>query len=352
MKIAISAGHSAKCRGASDIIDEFDENVRVVDQVAADLAAAGHTVVKFIDTKSTTQNANLNAIVNWHNAQQRELDVSVHFNCYEHTSKPMGTECLYITQQDLADDVATAIARASGLIDRGPKKRTDLFFLNNTEEPAILIETCFVDSSADVQIYQDKFADICQAIVQAITGDEEIAPEPPEEALFQANGRCSWFGGPSDTGVAPDEGLAFIYEYEQAPHLFLPTQPPGTTGLARRLDPDVFYVACRWDYNTTSKEMLVDQDRLALVRAGGKELLAHPADWGPNQNTGRIADLSPGLLAALGLETDDNVEVIYPAPSDQPQPEPEPERATVNIQITASGPVTITVNGTDIGELS
>jgi N-acetylmuramoyl-L-alanine amidase len=350
MKIAISAGHSAKCRGASDILDEFDENVRVVDQLAADLAAAGHSVVKFIDTKSTTQNANLNAIVDWHNAQTRELDVSVHFNCYEHTSKPMGTECLWVTQQDLADEVATAIARASGLIDRGPKQRTDLFFLNNTEEPAILIETCFVDSSADVQIYQDHFEDICRAIAEAITGEEAVVPpepEPPDQALLQVSGRCSWFGGPNDTGVAPDEGLAFIYKVDDAPQLFLPSQPPGTSGLARRLDPDVFYVACRWDYATTPKDMLADPERQALVRAGGKELLAWPADWGPNQNTGRVADLSPGLMAALGLETDDSVEVIYPASA---QPEPEPERATVAIQITASGPVTVTINGTPVGE--
>jgi hypothetical protein len=352
MKIAISAGHSAKCRGASDILDEFDENCRVATRVAEMLNGAGHQAALFIDTKSTTQDANLNAIVNWHNAQTRELDVSVHFNCYEHTSKPMGTECLYITQQELADDMATAIARASGLIDRGPKKRTDLFFLNNSEEPAILIETCFVDSSADVQIYQEHFEDICRAIAETIAGEEAVAPpepEPPDQALFQGNGRCSWFGGPDDTGVSPSEGLAFIYKYEDAPHLFLPTQPPGTSGLARRLDPDVFYVACRWDYNATPKDMLADEDTMALVRAGGKELLAWPADWGPHENTGRVADLSPGLMAALGLETDDTVEVIYPAPT-QPQPAPEPERATVAIQITASGPVTVTINGTPVGE--
>jgi N-acetylmuramoyl-L-alanine amidase len=350
MKIAISAGHSAKCRGASDILDEFDENVRMVDQVAADLAAAGHSVVKFIDTKSTTQNANLNAIVDWHNAQTRELDVSVHFNCYEHTSKPMGTECLWVTQQELADEVATAIARASGLIDRGPKQRTDLFFLNNTEEPAILIETCFVDSSADVQIYQDHFEDICRAIVEAITGEEAVAPpEPPEEALVHVAGSCSWFGGPNDTGVSPSEGLAFLYEVSDAPDLFLPTQPPGTSGLARRLDPETFYVACRFDYSVTSKELLRDQSKKALVRANDREFLARPADWGPNENTGRVADLSPGLMEALGIDTDDDVEVIYPAPT-QPQPEPEPERATVAIQITASGPVTVTINGTPVGE--
>ena len=42
--------------------------------------------------------------------------------------------------------------------------------------------------------------------------------------------------------------------------------------------------------------------------------LAHPADWGPHEEqTGRAADLSPGLMENLGIDTDDDVEVIYPA---------------------------------------
>jgi hypothetical protein len=113
--------------------------------------------------------------------------------------------------------------------------------------------------------------------------------------------------------VAPDEGLAFIYDVDEAPHLFLPEQPPNTTGLARRLNPWVSYVACRWDYVVTNTEMLLS--RRALVRAeGGRELLAFPADWGPHSSTNRIADLSPGLMENLGLKTDDPVEVIFPAP--------------------------------------
>ena len=88
-----------------------------------------------------------------------------------------------------------------------------------------------------------------------------------------------------------------------------------TTGLARRLDPGVNYVACRWDYDVTPKGMLADPMRKALVRAKGKEFLAWPADWGPHQDIGRVADLSPALMAALELATDDDVEVIYPASS-------------------------------------
>jgi N-acetylmuramoyl-L-alanine amidase len=180
--IVISAGHSAKCIGAVGIIDEYTENVRVVNAVFEKLQARGVTVKKFIDTTSTTSSENLNKIVNYHNAQQRDLDVSIHFNANAETSKPVaskpvGTECLYLTQQVLADDMAEAIS-LSGLIDRGPKKRTDLFFLNNTTMPAILTEVCFVDSAADVAIYEAKFDAICEAIADVL-GGEQTQPKPP-----------------------------------------------------------------------------------------------------------------------------------------------------------------------------
>jgi hypothetical protein len=127
-------------------------------------------------------------------------------------------------------------------------------------------------------------------------------------------GKVSWFGGPHDTGVDPDEGLAFIYEIDQAPHLFLPYQPEGTTGLARRLNPYVHFIACRWNYDEISKEQLLQE--VALVRAvkTGVMLTAFPADWGPHEDTDRIADISLGLMADLRISTDDEVEVTFPSP--------------------------------------
>jgi hypothetical protein len=125
-------------------------------------------------------------------------------------------------------------------------------------------------------------------------------------------GKCSWFGGPNDEGVAPDEPLAFIYEIEQAPQLFLPIQPKGTTGLARRLNPFVHYIACRWDYDEFPRDFLLDQVALVRAEKTGIALLAFPADWGPHSDTGRIADISPGLMEDLGILTDDTVEVIFP----------------------------------------
>jgi len=313
MRIVISSGHALKVRGASGILDEVNEARKIVDRVTEQLQSLNVDVISYHDNVSTTQEENLERIVDFHNAQgPHDLDVSVHLNSYTETASPMGTECLYLTQVELADKVSSTIAAVSGLIDRGPKLRDDLYFLNNTNEIAILLEICFVDSVADANIYNATFDRICWAIAGIVSGHQ--APELPR-VLLNVSGHCSWFGGPEDTGVSPDEGLAFLYEVDDAPHLFLNEQPPGTTGLARRLNADHRpYVACRWDYAVTPKTMLADPHQLAVVRSKrtGREAFAWPADWGPNSETGRVADLSPYLMEKLELETDDEVEVIYP----------------------------------------
>jgi hypothetical protein len=310
MRIVISSGHGLHVRGASGLIDEVDEARRVVPEVANWLTVNGHEVVEFHDDTSTTQDQNLKTIVAFHNSQVRDLDVSVHFNAYTPTDGGRGTETLYITQGDLATEVTRAISAAGGLIDRGAKKRSDLYFLNKTEEPSILIEVCFVDAGADVDQYGEHFEAICGAIARALVYEEEGV----EDTKLHARGKVSWFGGPEDEGVSPSEGLAFIYDIEDKPEIFLDEQPPGTTGLARRLDPSTRYIAMRWDYDRFSKDFLAGSAQ-ALVRAPrtGKEFMAHPADWGPHVDTDRVADISPGLMEALGISTDDEVEVTYPA---------------------------------------
>jgi hypothetical protein len=136
---------------------------------------------------------------------------------------------------------------------------------------------------------------------------------------FKVRGKVSHFGGPNDLpdkngkgGVKANEGLALVEpsEMESISEYFLPEQPPGTTGLARRLNPDMPYVACRWDYKKTPRDML----RGSMVKVTnvktGKAVYAKPVDWGPNEDTGRAVDVSPGLERQLGVSTDDVVEVI------------------------------------------
>src|SRR5262249_48746090 len=182
MKIVISSGHGLHVSGAVGPspwgLNEVNEARRVVNRTAELMRASGVDTIVFHDDVSTTQNENLNRIVNYHNAQgPHDYDVSVDFNSYRTTATPMGAECLYVTQEALSRDVSASIAQAAVLPDRGPKKRTDLFFLNNTREKAILIETCFVDSSADADHYRQHFETICSGIASTLSGQQ--VPVPP-----------------------------------------------------------------------------------------------------------------------------------------------------------------------------
>ena len=133
------------------------------------------------------------------------------------------------------------------------------------------------------------------------------------ESVFQITGKMSTFGGPDDHGMGPDEGLALFGPMDltnpKYSYLFLPAPPPGTTGLGRRLNPAKYYIACRWDYNQAPKAFLRDSLAVVLNPENGRSVSARPVDWGPSPDTNRVADLSPGVAAALGLNTDDFVSV-------------------------------------------
>ena len=177
-RVAISSGHGLHIRGARGNpvppqLDEVDQARRVVDRVAEMLGCP-----KFHDNTSTSQSQNLNTITSWHNKQTRDLDVSVHFNAYDHSAH--GTEVLYVTQQTIAKEVCDAIVIAGDFTNRGAKYRSDLAFLNNTNKPAILIETCFCDHTGDSNAFVAHFEPICRAIAEEI-GAIELSEQPPGE---------------------------------------------------------------------------------------------------------------------------------------------------------------------------
>jgi N-acetylmuramoyl-L-alanine amidase len=199
VNVALSSGHSAKCRGAAGYIDEVDQARIVTDRVAQLLENVGVGASVFHDNTSTTQDTNLKTIVSAHNAKQRDVDCSIHFNCYDGTAS--GTECLYMTEEDLAAEVAAGIAKAGGFKNRGPKHRDDLYFLRHTEMPAILVEVCFVDSQEDVDLYHANLEAICGGLAAALSGKDqpvtvtdqpaepEAKPEPPEPATKNLLGK-------------------------------------------------------------------------------------------------------------------------------------------------------------------
>jgi hypothetical protein len=134
--------------------------------------------------------------------------------------------------------------------------------------------------------------------------------------MLLGNGKCSCFGGALDLGVGPDEGLALIEPHDLAEPFFarlFGPQPPDTTGLARRLNPQSSYIAMRWACG--GGDILPGLSREDVRRAifklsaNGRSAMAQAADWGPAADTGRMVDCSPGILSLLGVQTDDLVTV-------------------------------------------
>ncbi|MDY7050464.1 MAG: hypothetical protein RPG89_18095 [Microcystis panniformis WG22] len=128
---------------------------------------------------------------------------------------------------------------------------------------------------------------------------------PAERArTIKLTGKMSTFGGPNDTGMRRTEGLALVNRYEELPDYFL-RPPNGDEGLGRLLNPDKYYIACRWNYSVTPRRYLISTFVKVTNPKNGQSAEAKPVDWGPAEWTGRVADISPGLALKLGLETDD-----------------------------------------------
>lgn len=120
-------------------------------------------------------------------------------------------------------------------------------------------------------------------------------------------GKCSEFGGKDDAGMSKDTGLSF-YEPEEAdayPDLFEPKSDYGDEPTWKRLRIDKFYIALNIPIGADRKWA---QRSKWLVKnvSTDKTVIARLVDRGPSAEH-RVADLSPGIMACLGLKTDDTV---------------------------------------------
>lgn len=166
-----SVGHWKIGTGANGLVDEVRESRKIAKRVHEILKASGVASTYFQDDTSANKSTNLKTIVAHHNKDRNGLAVSYHLNSSGATvERGIGVEVLYVNDKykQLAMDVSSAISKAGGFINRGAKKRTDLYFLNGTYEPAILIETFFVNSRTDVNLYNKNFEKICQAIATTL----------------------------------------------------------------------------------------------------------------------------------------------------------------------------------------
>lgn len=167
MKIALSAGHtlSGKGTGAVGYINEGNETRVMFNLVKKWLVADGHTVYACNVDKSDTY---LKQQVALANKQSVDVAVQIHFNAGGGT----GTETLHDLGSTKGKEFATRVNAKLATVfkNRGAKSRNDLYWLNNTKAPAILIEICFVDSKTDTTYYNANKDKIAKLIAEGIVG--------------------------------------------------------------------------------------------------------------------------------------------------------------------------------------
>lgn len=186
--VVIDAGHGKQDNGASgNGLYEKNVALAVVQKLYSRLEADPN--IKVYATRlddSYPTNASRARMGN----QAADLFVSIHLNSST-SATPKGTEVLYnthsnetgagnkLTSKTAAQIALTWVINALGTENRGIKSRPDLIVLNQTNIPAILIETAFISNPSDAALMGndatlDKLADNLYSAISIMLNDYTI----------------------------------------------------------------------------------------------------------------------------------------------------------------------------------
>ena len=174
MNICIVAGHTSEGKGTGAVgyINESAENRVLGKKVTEYIKKAGHNCDYYEVNKSDTY---LKDQTNFANKKVYDLVVQIHFNAGGGT----GTETLYRSTagKKYANQVNGKLSTMYK--NRGIKHDINdvgrkLYWLTNTKYPAILIETCFVDSKSDTDKYINNKDATAKLIAEGIIGKDII----------------------------------------------------------------------------------------------------------------------------------------------------------------------------------
>lgn len=168
-EIEFHVGHYGDGTGARGFVDEVQYARKFIKRIYDICVSNGVPATYYEDKVSKNQTQNINNLIAHHNQDRNGFVVSGHLNASGSvTDQGIGAEVLYYDQADIAKEVVDAICTASGLKNRGAKKRTDLGVLVRTYEPVILIEFGFVNSKKDIELMDQHFEPICQAVATVL----------------------------------------------------------------------------------------------------------------------------------------------------------------------------------------
>jgi N-acetylmuramoyl-L-alanine amidase len=178
-KVTVHGGHNPSGKiasGAVGILDESKEDRIITNKVVTLLNHNGIKAVDCTVNNGVSQTDVLKKICDKCNSESKvDLNISIHFNSGAGDTKgngeTTGSEVLLTANQSDKGDIATRICyqlEKLGFRNRGVKIVNNLYFLNQTKAPAILVEVCFVDDADDAKLYKKDKDAVAQAIVNAI----------------------------------------------------------------------------------------------------------------------------------------------------------------------------------------
>lgn len=188
LRVLICAGHTLKGKGtgASGYINEGKEN-RILSKKVVEWLKIANTMsgmeIEVDYYEINESDTYLQKQVAAANKKDYDIVVQIHFNAYKTVATVMGTETLYDKGSVKGKVYAERVNdKLNDLFkNRGVKERNDLYWLNNTKAPAILIETCFVDSKADSDVYNKDKDKVAKAIAEGIIGRSITKPVSKQE---------------------------------------------------------------------------------------------------------------------------------------------------------------------------
>lgn len=222
----VHAGHcpygNGAC-GAVGILNESVENRIVKNKVIADLKTLGNTVYDCTDDSNCSDRQNLYNIAAKCNNHKVDADISIHLNAGGGTGVEVWVTGNHQSMTDMADRICRQISGALGIKNRGVKRTSNLYILNHTDSPALLIECCFVDSQTDASHWNA--VKCAGAITTAMTGKSipaaQTKPKPTQSPGKTVNNEGLWYRA----HVADVGTLDAVHDGQTA----------GTTGYAKAI---------------------------------------------------------------------------------------------------------------------
>lgn len=158
--IGIDIGHNLRCDvGAVGIRREDELNLLVGKALIKRFRGKGIKVVECLPSSASSHRDSLSKRCRAANYGKVDMFISIHHNA---CPGGYGSECLCIKggqQNALSERLSKVILEEVcrlGFRNRGVKDRRDLYVINNTTMPAIIVECAFVDSARDMNGYDSE----------------------------------------------------------------------------------------------------------------------------------------------------------------------------------------------------